>query len=260
MYSSKRKFVTIAAILLFLIMVMSPVPPSFGSTDNPTWDLIQAFKEALQDQESDNQRNLLPLLAITFLLLGLIIFWVRIQTKYNSGGKKGLWGINDTRSADDPGEQRRSWIRLPVNQYFLYAKDEAERYRKSKIINISGGGLLFATDQEIKQNDKLKINIEITPGKKLNLTGEAVWISANPDDNTNGRFLVGIQFVNIRKGEQDSIIRRILQKQQEIILQEKRKEQSECVMCGKPLPEADKEENRSLCPRCRATKENTWEN
>jgi Tfp pilus assembly protein PilZ len=230
---------------------MSPAVPSFGDTNNPVLDLTQAFRETLLAQESRNQQILLPLLVITFLLLGLIIFWARAQ-KRAMQSKKVTWGINDHRSADSPGEKRRAWMRLPVNQYFLYARDETERYKKSRTINISGGGLLFATDQEFNKKDKMIINIEISPGKKINLIGEAAWISENPAGNSGGRFLVGIRFINIRRGDQDYIVRRILKNQQEIITQEKRKKQSECISCGMPLPAGDREENRSQCPRCRA--------
>ncbi len=252
MYSARRVLLITTAVFFILITVMLPATPSSGATDNPTWDLTQAFRETLLNQESENQQILLPLLVITFLLLGLIIYWARAQKRSITQSKKGSWSIDDYRSADNPGEKRRAWIRLPVNQYFLYARDGTDSYKKSRTINISGGGLLFATDQEFNKNDKMTINIEISPGKRINLIGEAVWILENPADSAGGRFLVGIRFINIRRGDQDYIVRRILKKQQEIITQEKRKNQNECSLCGMPLPEGDREENRSLCTRCRA--------
>ncbi len=256
MYSTRRILFIITAVFFTLIMVMSPALPSFGDTDNPVLDLTQAFREALLAQESRSQQILLPLLVITFLLLGLVIFWARTQ-KRAIQSKKVTWGINDHRSADSPREKRRAWMRLPINQYFLYARDETERYKKSRTINISGGGLLFATDQEFNKKDKMIINIEISPGKKISLIGEAAWISENPAGNSGGRFLVGIRFINIRRGDQDYIVRRILEKQQEIITQGKRKNQNECISCGMPLPAGDRGENRSQCPRCRAGIGNT---
>lgn len=252
MYSFKRMFIITTTISFILIMAMIPVTPSFGDTDNPILDFTQAFRETLLNQESTNQQILLPLLLIIFLLLGLIIFLARSQKRSIAQNKKGAWGINDFRSADNPGEKRRAWIRLPINQYFLYARDETERYKKSRTINIGGGGLLFATDQEFNEKDKMIINIEMFPGKKINLVGEVVWISENSADIESGHFLVGIRFINIRRGDQDYIVRRILKKQQEIITQEKRKNQSECILCGMPLPEENRKENRSICPRCRA--------
>lgn len=252
MYSTRRILFITTAVFFILITVMLPVVPSLGATDNTTWDFIQAFRETILNQESTNQQILLPLLLIILLLLVLIIFLARSQKRLIAQNKKGTWGINDYRSADNPGEKRRAWIRLPINQYFLYARDETERYKKSKTINIGGGGLLFATEQEFNEKDKMIINIEIFPGKKINLVGEVVWISENSAESDGGRFLVGIRFINIRRGDQDYIVRRVLKKQQEIIIQKKRKNQSECILCGMPLPEENRKDNRSLCPKCRA--------
>ncbi|NLI12211.1 PilZ domain-containing protein [Pelotomaculum propionicicum] len=256
MYSNRRIFYITASVFLILMALMLPAVPSFGDTDNTAWDLTQAFKETILNQESSNRQVLLPFLALTILLLGLVIFWALAQKRSEKQNPKGAWGISDFRPAGSRGEQQRAWIRLPINQYFLYARDETERYKRSRTINISGGGLLFATDQEFKKKDKININIEVSPGKKVNLIGEAVWVSENPSNNACGRFLVGIRFINIRRGDQDYIVRRILKRQQEMIAQERRKSQSECVLCGMPLPEGDREENRSLCPRCRAGEDN----
>lgn len=252
MYSTRRILLITTAVFIILSTVMLPAVPSFGDTDNPILDFTQSFREALLNQESKNQQFLLPFLVITFLLLGLIIFWARSQRRSIKQSKKKSWGTGDYRSAESRGERRRAWIRLPVNQYFLYARDETERYKKSRTINIGGGGLLFATDQEFNKKDKMIINIEMFPGKKINLVGEVVWISENSADIDSGRFLVGIRFINIRRGDQDYIVRRILKKQQEIITREKRKNRSECILCGMPLPEGNRKDNRSLCPRCRA--------
>jgi len=247
MNSTRRILLITTAVFLILITVTLPVP-SFSGTDNPALDLTQAFREALLDQESKNQQILLPLLAISLLLLGLLILWARAQKRAITEKPKGA-GIGEHRATDNPGEKRRAWLRLPVNQYFLYARDETERYKKSRTINIGGGGLLFATDQEFNKKDKMIINIEMFPGKKINLVGEVVWTSENSADRDSKRFLVGIRFINIRRGDQDHIVRRILKKQREIITQEKRKNQNECILCGMLLPPGDRE---SICPRCRA--------
>jgi len=252
--AASRRACIIWAVLLILAVILGATPLvccSAGEYDGHTWELIQAFSGALRNQEERNQNYLLPLLALVLLLLGTGMFWFRIQKKPGTPGRMRSLdnGAGHSGTYTRPGEKQRAWLRVALNRDMLYAQGENGDFRKGRIINISGGGLLFAAGQKLKQNDELKIVFELSPGKELNLTGRVVRVTEK-QDSEDCRFLIGVEFIKIRSGEQESIVREIFQRQQEIMLEERRKAKGECVLCGKPLPEGSRGVS-AYCPKCR---------
>lgn len=239
-------------ILLILMLILSLILMStsaFCASDNPVKDFTDSVKGAFGSQ-ADGQTYLGPFIAVTAVLLAVIAYLLRKQARLIKN-KSVIWHINFNEPDGGSGKQRRAWYRLPVNQYFLYAQDNSDFYERTKAINISGGGLLFATNEKPNKDETLKIYINIAPGKKLILSGKVAWISENPEDDKDNRFLVGIEFIDIKAGERDSIVGKILEKQQALIVESKRKANHECLKCGLPLQGEVKEENGSLCSRCR---------
>jgi len=249
----KRAYI-IGAVLLALSVIQGATPVvycSAGGYGSHAWELTQAFSGAMRDQEMQNRYYLLPALALVLFLLGAGIFWFRAQKKSKTSGR--MRASNSSAGHDFPaakhGEKQRAWLRASLNRELLYTQGENGDFKKGRVVNIGGGGLLFATSQELEINDELKIIFELTPGKELNLAGRVVRITESRDSE-GYRFLAGVKFIKIRPGEQDSIVREIFQRQQEVVLEEKRKTKGECVLCGKPLPEEDKGV-RVYCRKCR---------
>lgn len=238
--------------MLFLSLVLMSTS-AFCASDNPAKGFTDSVKGALSNQAA-GQNYLAPFIAVTAVLLAVIAFLLRNQARLIKN-KSVIWHINLNEPDDETDKQRRAWFRLPVNQYFLYAQDNSNFYEKTKAINISGGGLLFATNEKPKEDERLKIYINIAPGKKLILNGKVAWISENPEDNKDNRFLVGIEFINIKAGERDSIVGKILEKQQALIVENKRKANHECLQCGMPLTDDDRRANHTLCSKCGAPAE-----
>ncbi len=241
----KPIFITLFVFLTFFLMNTS----AFCAPDNPVNDFTGSVKNAFEGQEAAGQSYLKPFIAVTAALLIVIIFLLRNQARLIKN-KSVIWNIDLNEPDGGLGAQRRAWFRLPVNQYFLYAQDNSNLFEKTKAINISGGGLLFATNEKPIKDEKLKIYINVAPGKKLSLNGKVAWISENPEDNKDSRFLVGIEFIDIKAGERDSIVGKILEEQQAIIIESKRKANRECVKCGLPLSDEDKGKNSPVCSRC----------
>lgn len=242
----------VAVFFLIVTWGMAPVAPASASLgyEGTAWKLSQAFTRAIRDQEAQFRYYLLPGLAFILFLFGLIIYWYRSHKKLSASV---TWNISQAAGSNT----QRDWMRLSIEQEILFAREEDEKYKRAKVINMSGGGLLFATGEELEKNDELKIILEIAPGEELKLNGKVVRITKN-DDSDNGndnknrnqnRYLIGLQFLNIKKGEQDKIVKRILEKQQDYVIMEKRKAKGECVICGRPLPEADVGV-KIYCPKC----------
>lgn len=246
----KRKQYRPILITLFVFLLLTMISASaFCATGNPVTDFTEGLKNTFRSQEAAGQSYLGPFLAVTAVLLALIIFLVRDQVRQIKN-KSVVWNIDFNEPGGGPHKQRRAWFRLPLNQYFLYAQDDSGQYEITKTINISGGGLLFATDEKPDPGEKIRIHINIAREKKLILNGKVVWVSENPEENQGSRFLVGMEFIDIKAGEQDSIVGQILEKQQTIILESKRKANHECVRCGLPLPDEGQSADGSLCSRC----------
>jgi len=188
-------------------LVQAPLS-SYGST-NTAWELTKAFGEAIRDQEASNI-SYFVLFFIIVILLGVILIWYITQRRHPdpNEARSQVW-LDDNDSFD---KTQRAWMRLSFNQDLLFSQGSNDHFQKGKIVNISGSGLLFATNQDIKLNEKLTILLELNPGKKLNLTGKVVRIIEKTHETEKSN-LIGVEFINIRRGEQDSIIRMILEKQ-----------------------------------------------
>ncbi|MCG9966684.1 PilZ domain-containing protein [Pelotomaculum terephthalicicum JT] len=225
------------------IMPAAPACASPGE-EGYAWKLTQAFSKAMNEMTTQNQRYLWLWLGLVLLLMGLLIIRYRAQQKLNE--KRYYFD-----SAVSESSAQRNWMRLSIEQELLYARGEDNKYKRAKVINMSGGGILFATGEELQQNDELEVILELSPGEELNLKGRVVRVTENSDSEKKERFMIGLQFTNIKKGEQDKIVGRILQEQQGSVLEEKRKSKGECILCGKPLPEGDKGV-KLYCPKCSA--------
>lgn len=236
-------------LMMLVFWGMLPVAPACGGPgyEGMAWKLSQAFAEAIHDQEERYQRYLLPGLAFVFLLLGIILYWYLAHRKLT---ERKTWHFT---AAGDSNTQR-GWMRLSIEQEILFAREEDQKYKRATVINMSGGGLLLATDEEMEKNDELEIILELTPGEELKLTGRVLRVTKNDADDNKNPYMVGLQFMNIKQGEQDKIVKMILQKQQGSVIEEKRKAKGECVLCGRPLPEADIGVNIH-CPKCSVYKE-----
>jgi len=209
-----KKFVLIL-VAAFFGLVQAPLS-SYGST-NTSWELSKAFGEAIRDQESSN-KSYFVLFFIIVILLGVIIIWYITQRRHpdTNEDRSQVW-LDDNNSFD---KTQRAWMRLSFNQDLLFSQGSNDHFQKGKVVNISGSGLLFATDQDIKLNDKLTILLELNPGKKLNLTGKVVRIIEKTHEVEKPN-LIGVEFINIRRGDQDSIIKMILEKQSSTMLGKK---------------------------------------
>ena len=106
--------------------------------------------------------------------------------------------------------RRFVWDNQLDNRYLQKAEDKPEEY-EGVIKNISAGGMMFSTEAKLEKNDLLVFHLELGPELTIpDLLGKVLNI-AEPYEQES-KYLVHIMFVNIKTGEQDQIIRMILQK------------------------------------------------
>jgi Tfp pilus assembly protein PilZ len=229
-----------ATILLLFILLISTSTPAFCFSHDVLTDFAGVFVKTLRSQLSINQSYLIPYAAAAAVMLVIIILLLRSLLKV----------IKNSKTNDSFKEQKRAWLRLPVNQYFLFARDNDNDYEEAKAVNISGGGLLFTTRRKLEQNENLKIILNFAGDKKLALAGQVAWIADNTTENSEMIYLVGVRFGDIKASERDGLISRILQKQPMITSDKRQKATASCPSCGIPLAQESENESRSLCPGC----------
>jgi Tfp pilus assembly protein PilZ len=232
--------VTALSILFFQIVLSTP---AYCFSNSTVTDYMDIVKETLRSLVSVNQND--PLLntaaAVLLLVVIILLIWLMLRS------------LSDRKSNDSMRGQNRDWLRLPVNQYFLYSRGNEEIYEKAKAINISGGGLLFTTDNKLEQNENLQIVLNFAGDKRMDITGQVAWISKNTAENKEKLYLVGVQFGDIKASERDGLISRILQKQRMVAVDYNLETGGECIRCGKPIPAENGIETSVICSKCRTT-------
>jgi Tfp pilus assembly protein PilZ len=228
-------------LILFLQIIVSA--PAFCYSYNSITDYTDAVRGALRSLVPINQNDPITNAVAATLLLVIIILLIQILLKSarNRTSKDSMWG------------QKRDWLRLPVNQYFLYARGNDNNFEKAKAVNISGGGLLFTTDKKLEQNENLQIVLNFAEDKRMDIVGQVAWISENSAENKEKLYLVGVKFGDIKASDRDGLISRILQKQRMVAVDYNRDDGGECIRCGMPIPAEDSMEYGAICPRCRTT-------
>lgn len=230
-------------LLVFVLLIFTSTPAFCFSYDVLT-DFADVFVKTLRSQLSINQSYLIPYAAAAVVMLVIIILLLWSLLKV----------IKNIKSQDSLKEQKRAWFRLPVNQYFLFARGNDDDYEEAKAVNISGGGLLFTTRSKLEQNENLKIILNFAGDKKLDLAGQVAWISDSTTENSERMYLVGVRFGDIAAGERDGLISRILQKQPMITSDHRQSTVASCPRCGRLLAQENDSESCSLCPKCSTLK------
>ena len=235
----------IKALTTFLVIISAGVSLSApanaaANPDSTTWKLIQAFQGTINNPRDRNQ-----IYWWTLLLFGILIIGFFTHLHYSQKRKQREIRIE----GGSTGSSRRALMRLSVQQELFYAGLEEEAFSRTKTINMSGSGLLFATNRKFQQNDIIKVAMELEPGDLLRLRARVVRIAEKSGEDDNKQFMLGVQFISISKGEQDKIIGKIISLQQDVLFEEKRKKKRECIFCGAHIP-ADAGEDVIYCSKC----------
>ena len=217
-----------------------------GSTNKEgttTWKLIQSFQGAMNGLESRNQEYWWVYLLLMMMVIGVVVYLYISQKRLD----RRLSALSYAEIGLS-GDSKRELIRSTVKQELYYSRSSGDKYRSAYAVNISGGGILFATSEKFQQNDVLKVVLELSPGEVLRLRARVVRVSEQSGDGVEP-YLLGVQFINITNSDQDKIVKKIIKAQQGSIIEEKRKSKRECVFCGQPIPDwAD--DDAMYCPKC----------
>ena len=104
--------------------------------------------------------------------------------------------------------KRFAWDENLESRYSL-EKEELEGQKEGYVLDISGGGMMLNTEEELAANDLLIFDMPLNPENVIrNLLGKVVRVEKQlAGDKRN----INIQFLNIKPAEQDLIVRLVQQ-------------------------------------------------
>ena len=211
---SRKKYVPVIAVLLLqMFLGVLPVQAETG------WNEVSgSISNSLSGNEVFSIKNILA------LLLMILIFFLAYQLF------KMFWKREEKRSYERrrqrvylrplAPQQKRYWFRLQTNSEFEWVTAEEAskarriRYKKDRLVDISGGGLCFITSEKLNPGDDIKLLLDIGGGKPLYLDGHVVRVDElTGRDKTVNK--VSVQFGELLEGERDRIITHIMNRQRD---------------------------------------------
>lgn len=113
--------------------------------------------------------------------------------------------------------QRRNYMRLPVklDLYFRITGDESD-FKKGETIDISGGGVLFVTEENVEERQILEVELYL-PNRKPFFCRAKVIRLLEKAKKKGDKNKVAVEYYEMTEGKRDKIINYIFEKQREWI-------------------------------------------
>lgn len=207
--------------------------------------------------------------ALVNLLIAGLLCWglwslLKLLFKRDDARKLEQWKKLETIKPDyaykGTGDaQKRQWMRIEAEAAFSFWQIDnqgqiMDNEVSEKLLDLSAGGLSFYTDEVLDIDKKIHIQLDLGKPPIIKLTGRVARVQFSPEGEEK-RYMIGIQFLGIRTGEQDRIIKQTLNSQRRVIGEQKR-QQEMCPNCGQPLPYNERGEF-DACPDCAANDNST---
>jgi len=200
--------------------------------------IYKGFNDAMNGQSEGAIINL--------LIAGFIcwVFWSIMKWLFKRDEKQKIqtWQKIETIKPDyeyKGSGQQRQWMRIEAPAGFTFwllnsqgevVSDEIEE----RLLDLSAGGLSFYTNEILDIDKKLYMVLDLGKPPILKLSGRVARVQFSPE-GVDKRYMIGVQFVGIRVGEQDRIIKYNLNNQR-IVIEEQKKQEEICPTCSHFLP------------------------
>ncbi|ABZ85251.1 type iv pilus assembly protein pilz [Heliomicrobium modesticaldum Ice1] len=116
--------------------------------------------------------------------------------------------------------QRRNFYRFPITVATQYCKQEKDvdpkdwTWYKGVIRNFSGGGVCLTVKEQLHVGDKIMVDLPL--GKDQLRVGGQVKRSHVEGTGKDVAYVLGVEFLNISRGEQERVIQFIFARQREL--------------------------------------------
>ncbi len=240
-----------------------------ASETSPAWQMLESIRGSLNESIFDNLGQLLLAAMLVFLILATGYVWYSIYQKK----QKILLEANMKKLKEDQekqrlramdGNQKRMWIRVPVHEsvYFYNPLEprpaHLEGFSTGTIVDISGGGMLLATNIPLSIGAVISLILELNEIRVEGVMAEVIRVQACADSDSY-KYEYATKFTNIREGHRDSIIRWVLDEERKEIRMDKESGEAVtkeyCDVCGVSLVASELEQH--LCETCHRMISNT---
>ncbi len=195
----------------------------------------QAFSN--EATSKDNIMNLF--LVAIFIVIVSLIFRHLMKQEEQKMAQNRLSGFKINKS-----DAKRQFYRAPVEKEILWSYEERnndhnkdksrgsgkvtgkQKFYNDVVINISGGGLCFRTEQVLKQGDKINILLDVGESEPLVLPSKVVRPIPVVFDEAD-MYEVAVMFDSLKTGLQDKVVKYVMSYQRDYIRNIKHRSQQQ---------------------------------
>lgn len=209
---SRRKLFAAVFLLMQTLVFVLPCQAEV------TWhDFSRSLNSAFSGGQLFETKNVLG-----FFLTALFIMMVVLVFRRSSKKEKEIFRKPPGWTPVRPQGlgQKRYWFRMGTSAEFewIFAGEALragkDKYNKDRLVDISGGGICFATTAKLNPGDEIKFFIDIGRDRPMPLNGKVVRVE---EGDESGMHKVAVQFINILSGERDRIVSWIMRGQRAAI-------------------------------------------
>jgi hypothetical protein len=197
-----------------------------------------SFNEAFSGSQLLSMRNIVGFALILVFILAFVIFyilWSKKEKEIHQKSYKVSW-----RPLKQG--QKRNWFRLSTSTEIEWmpageaaSKAREIKYRRDRLVDISGGGLSFTTAETLNPGDEIKFLLDTGEDKPLTINGRVIRIFEEEAGQDGPVRRAAVQFADLLGGERDRVVSYIIKLQRDAI--QKRKEED-----AAPASEQQKED------------------
>lgn len=201
-----RSLVTVLGAMQIMIFV-SPVLAA--NRNDFLFNLKDTFNSPLASKFS-----LSSIVVTLALVVLLVLFFHYYSTEQNVRRTARDLKREKNHQPIASNQPNRKWFRLKTRVEFKWLpidqvpKVRINRYKTDRLIDISGGGMCFATKEKLNYGDQINIILSTGEGEPLVMNGQV-----NRIGEDNASYTVSVEFIDIRDGQRDRIVAWILNRQ-----------------------------------------------
>ncbi|MGE5422305.1 MAG: PilZ domain-containing protein, partial [Ignavibacteriales bacterium] len=132
--------------------------------------------------------------------------------------------------------------------YILDTPESSKQLIKTRMLDLGAGGCKLEVSELMETGDPVKVAFTLTADDTMAMNGTVIRVL---DPKKEGDpYQVAIQFLDVKEGERDQIVRWAYKHELNINEEKKRLSEGLCLGCGKPLPQDPDGEKQTYCVKC----------
>jgi hypothetical protein len=218
---------------------------------------FDSFKDSMNkafNNDISSPGNIINLfILLLFIAVGVFVFRYILQKEEERLAERRISGFKLEKST-----AQRKFFRTPVKIDIVWSQKVDVKGKDilhcSKVVNISGGGLCFRTEEVLKADDLININLEICEEESLVIPSRvirAIKVTNHKDEELGGEFYeVAVNFNKLPRSQEDKVVKYVMGYERDRIKNNKldliRKSQKE-KFTDAPVDMVDDEAETEIC-------------